>query len=226
MDAAAPADGIIDYYEFLQISHNAEPATIHRVYRFLAGRFHPDNPDTGNAEKFVLLKRAFDLLSDPERRAEYDASRKEQQQEPVPMSASIDFMDGIEGELNRRLALLAVLYIKRRTSPEAPEVSLAEVEMRMGFPRDYLDFTTWYLKNKKFITKADNSDFTLTALGVDFVESNYTSIPVLNKLLHGDSRVAKPQGNGAISLGNSTAPMLPAASAQAATGLLEIIEIS
>ena len=32
---------IPDYYEFLQISPNAEQATIHRVYRFLAGRFHP-----------------------------------------------------------------------------------------------------------------------------------------------------------------------------------------
>jgi len=31
---------IPDYYEFLQISPNAEPATIHRVYRFLASRFH------------------------------------------------------------------------------------------------------------------------------------------------------------------------------------------
>ena len=44
---------IPDYYEFLQISPNAEPATIHRVYRFLAGRLHPDIPGTGDAEKFL-----------------------------------------------------------------------------------------------------------------------------------------------------------------------------
>jgi len=47
---------ILDYYEFLQISPNAEPGTIHRVYRFLAGRF-TDNPETGDAEKFFLLKQ-------------------------------------------------------------------------------------------------------------------------------------------------------------------------
>lgn len=41
-----------DYYEFLQISPSAEADTIHRVYRFLAARFHPDNQDNGDAEKF------------------------------------------------------------------------------------------------------------------------------------------------------------------------------
>ena len=30
-----------DYYELLQISQNAEPETIHRVYRLLAQRYHP-----------------------------------------------------------------------------------------------------------------------------------------------------------------------------------------
>lgn len=174
---------ILDYYEFLQISPNAEPATIHRVYRFLAGRLHPDIPKTGDAEQFVMLKQAYEVLSDPVRRAEYDATYKKQGPQPVPLSTSIDFMDSIDGELNRRLAVLALLYIQRRTNPYSPEVSLAEVEMRMGFPRDYLSFTMWYLWNKKYITQADNSDFTLTALGVDFVESNRANVPVLNRLL-------------------------------------------
>jgi curved DNA-binding protein CbpA len=174
---------IPDYYEFLQISPNAEPDTIHRVYRFLAGRFHPDNPETGDAEKFFLLKQAYDVLSHPERRAEYDATSKKDVPQTVPLSTTIDFMDNMEGELNRRLAVLALLYIQRRTNPYSPEVSLLEVERRMGFPRDYLEFTSWYLRNKGYITRADNSDFTLTAEGVDFVESERVNIPILNKLL-------------------------------------------
>src|SRR5580693_488596 len=174
---------IPDYYEFLQISPNAEPDTIHRVYRFLAVRLHPDNPETGDAEKFFLLKQAYDVLSNPTRRAEYDAAYKKEGQQPVPLSTSIDFMDSLEGELNRRLGVLAVLYIQRRTNPYSPEVSLLEIEMRMGFPRDYLEFTAWYLRNKGYITRADNSDFTLTAEGVDFVEAERVNIPILNKLL-------------------------------------------
>jgi curved DNA-binding protein CbpA len=172
-----------DYYEFLQISPNAEPQTITRVYRFLASRLHPDNPETGDAEKFRLLREAYETLSDPDRRAKYDASYKNEVPPPAPLSTSIDFMDSVDGELNRRLGLLALLYMRRRTNPYNPEVSLQEVERRMGFPREYLQFTTWYLWNKKYITQADNSDFTLTAAGVDFIESNRGNVPILNKLL-------------------------------------------
>jgi len=172
-----------NHYEFLQISPNAEPDTIHRVFRFLAVRLHPDNPETGDADKFFLLKQAYDVLSDPVRRTEYDAAREKEAPGQIPLSNSIDFMDNMEGELNRRLALLALLYLHRRTSPDRPEVSLFEVERRMGFPRDYLDFTIWYLQKKGYISRADNSEFVLTVDGVDFVESQRSSIPVLNRLL-------------------------------------------
>lgn len=174
---------MVDYYEFLQISPHADADTIHRVYRFLAARLHPDNPDSGDAEAFRTLKQAYDVLSNPVRRAEYNATRVRELSQFTPFSSTVDFMDTIDGELNRRLAVLAVLYFRRRENPRVPEVSLAEIEKRMGFPRDYLDFTTWYLVKKGFITRADNSDFTLTADGVDFVETQRTSIPVLNRLL-------------------------------------------
>jgi hypothetical protein len=173
----------LDYYEFLQISPHADYETIHRVYRYLASRFHPDNPETGDPEKFFLLKTAYDILSDPSRRAEYDREYDHEAPQRPPLSESVDFMDQVQGELNRRLAILAVLYYKRRANPYLPEVSLAEIERRMGFPRDYLDFTTWYLTKKGYVTKADNSDFALTAEGVDFIETQRVNIPVLDKLL-------------------------------------------
>jgi curved DNA-binding protein CbpA len=184
-----------DYYEFLQISPSAEPDTIHRVYRFLVARFHPDNHDTGDAEKFFLLTQAYEVLSNPERRAAYDAKRQASQL--VPLSTSIDFMDSIKGELNRRLAMLAVLYFQRRTNPYAPEVSLRDIERRLGFPRDYLEFTAWYLCTKEYITRADNSDFTITAAGVDFVETQRVNIPVLDKLLTATSEASHATTGGA-----------------------------
>ncbi len=170
-----------DYYEFLQISPTAEPETIHRVFRFLAARLHPDNQETGDSAKFFLLKQAYEVLSNPERRAAYDATRQNAQ--PVPLSTVVDFMDNMEGELNRRLAFLAVLYFQRRSNPYLPEVSFRDIEKRLGFPRDYLEFTAWYLRTKGYITRADNSAFTITAEGVDFVENQRVNIPILDRLL-------------------------------------------
>lgn len=183
-----------DYYELLEISPQASQDTIHRVYRFMAARYHPDIQGTGNLEKFTQLTSAYKVLSDPTRRAEYDAQRATRQ--PAirnPMSTTVDFMDQADGDLNRRLAVLAILYYRRRMYPNSPEVSLPEIEDRMGFPRDYLDFTTWYLAKKRYITRADNSDFTLTVEGVDFIESQRATIPLLDKLLtngsHTDNEV-------------------------------------
>jgi curved DNA-binding protein CbpA len=172
-----------NYYELLQISPNADHETIHRVFLFLAARLHPDNPDTGNADKFILLKQAYDILSNPVSRAKYNANFEKSEPEDIPLSTSFNFLDAVEGELNRRLAVMALLYMNRRTNPYTPEVSLTEVERRMGFPRDYLDFTTWYLQRKGYLARGDNSEFTITADGVDFVEAKRAEIPVLERLL-------------------------------------------
>ncbi len=184
-----PETEIPDYYEFLEISPQATQETIHRVYRYLAARYHPDSAGTGNLEMFAQLTSAYKVLSDPIRRAEYNSQRAMlKATNRNPMSTSVDFMDQVEGDLNRRLAVLAILYYRRRMYPSTPEVSLAEIERRMGFPRDYLDFTTWYLTKKRYITRADNADFTLTVEGVDFIETQRATVPVLDKLLTSGSQ--------------------------------------
>jgi curved DNA-binding protein len=188
---------MVDYYEFLQISPNADADTIHRVYRFLAARLHPDNPESGDAEMFHLLKVAYDVLSDPAERADYDAKRKAEPDGQNPYSEQVDFMDSLDGELNRRLAVLAVLYYRRRTSPHLPEVGLGEIESRMGFPRDYLDFTIWYLNKKGYVTKGDSAQLALTADGVDFIETQRGNLPVLNKLLTSGAGQPTVEGNKA-----------------------------
>ncbi len=181
--AASARAELQNYYEFLQISPGAQTGTIHRVFRYLAGLYHPDNPETGDPERFLLLNHAYKVLSDADQRAAYDAELNCTRNAPNPAFAGIDFMDGVEGELNRRVAVLAVLYRKCRSNINDARVMLSELETQMGFPREYLDFTTWYLRSKKYITKEDNSDFALTASGVDFIEENFAKIPLLRKLL-------------------------------------------
>ena len=53
----------------------------------------------------------------------------------------------------------------------------------MGFPREYLNFTMWYLRSKQYVAAADNSDYTLSAAGADYVEENAPDSEILTKLL-------------------------------------------
>jgi len=42
-----------------------------------------------------------------------------------------------------------------------------------GRPREHLEFTIWYLGQKKFVTRDDNSRLVITAEGVEYLEANY-----------------------------------------------------
>jgi hypothetical protein len=173
-----------EYYEVLQISPNADPETIHRVYRIMAARFHPDNPTTGSLERFLLLREAYQTLSDPVLRAEYDASRPRWQTETLPIFWQKSFVDGIEGETNRRLGVLSLLYQRRRINESKPGISVMELERRMAFPREYLNFTLWYLRSKGYVAiMEDDSDYAVTSAGVDFVESCSAKNKVIRELL-------------------------------------------
>ncbi|HWP66914.1 MAG TPA: molecular chaperone DnaJ [Candidatus Limnocylindria bacterium] len=64
-----------DYYEVLGVSRDAGPEDLKRAYRRLAVKYHPDkNPDDRKAaeDRFKELNEAYQVLSDPERRAQYD----------------------------------------------------------------------------------------------------------------------------------------------------------
>jgi len=172
-----------NYYDILQIGEQAEAETIYRVYRIMAARFHPDNPKTADIEKFLQLKAAYEVLSDPVSRAEYDARRQEKAAEPMPVFELKDFVSGVEAEPNRRLGVLALLYNQRRQDPDHPAVSLLYLEHRMAFPREYLNFTMWFLRAKKYVTAADNADYTISAEGAEFVETNIGKSEALANLL-------------------------------------------
>ncbi len=186
-------DEAVDHYEFLQINPKAQAETIQRVYRFLAARYHPDNPETGDPERFLQLNSAYEVLSDPERRARYDEALRTKQPEPSEAFESVDFLDGVEGELNRRLAVLSLLYRRCRSNIGSPQISLLDIEKHMGFPRDYLDFTIWYLRSKKFVKQEDNAELSLTCVGVDFVEENSDKLPLLAKLLSSGYSQPRPE---------------------------------
>jgi molecular chaperone DnaJ len=64
----------IDYYELLEVSRDANEATLKSSYRKLAMKYHPDrNPGCNESEaKFKQISQAYDCLKDPQKRAAYD----------------------------------------------------------------------------------------------------------------------------------------------------------
>lgn len=163
-----------DYYELLQISPNAEPETIHRVYRMLAMRFHPDNTATGNEKRFRQLLEAYQVLSDPERRAQYDVFCQQQRTASWPVAPTdAEAENDFAREEFVRMAVLEVLYTKRRLEPTKPGFYIVELEKITGRPREHLEFTVWFLLQKKFLQRADNSSLVITADGVEFFEEHH-----------------------------------------------------
>jgi curved DNA-binding protein CbpA len=67
----------VDLYAILQISAAATPEVVQAAYRALARSYHPDvNPSPEAIRQMRQLNAAYSVLSDPARRAQYDARRK------------------------------------------------------------------------------------------------------------------------------------------------------
>ena len=168
------ADEIVDYYEMLQVSPSAELETIHRVYRMLAQRYHPDNQESGNPTRFREISEAYRVLSNPEERARYDVQHQQHRQDRWRLvSAGGDAENDFDLEEMVRLTVLEVLYTKRRMEPREPAIFSLDLEQMTGRPREHLEFTIWYLGQKKFVTRDDNSRLVITAEGVEYLEANY-----------------------------------------------------
>ena len=167
------ASGNIDYYEVLQVSDSAEPETITRVYRILAQRYHPDNRETGNEARFREMTEAYEVLSNPERRASFDATYQKHRNDRWRLvSAGAESENDFELEQVVRVTVLEALYTKRRLEPQNPGIYWRDLERMIGRPREHLEFTIWFLTQKKLIS-TDDARLYLTADGAEYLEESY-----------------------------------------------------
>lgn len=169
-DGRAEPESDVDLYEVLEVSPKASPETIHRVYRLLAQQVHPDNRQSGDEELFQRLVRAYRVLSDPERRAAYDIERGGMLRSRWRPFVGSDSTHGLEAERSRRHGVLKGLLAKRMCEPHSPAMTMFEIEDLLGVPRDHLEFTLWYLKERGFVVRSDNNRYQITVSGVDQAE--------------------------------------------------------
>ena len=163
------ADAFQDHYELLELSPNANLETIERVFRYLATKWHPDAG--GEKNKFTQLVKAFETLRDPAARQAYDVEYQKHQHNVAKLVENA-------GEVRRdtvdRNELLTVFYAKRRQDAKNPGLGIATVERLMNCPEKLLEFHLWYFREKNWIKREENGGFSITAAGVDRIESTQT----------------------------------------------------
>uniref|UniRef100_UPI000ADBA600 J domain-containing protein n=1 Tax=Janibacter corallicola TaxID=415212 RepID=UPI000ADBA600 len=67
-----------DWYEVLGVATTADATIIKAAYRARAKNLHPDSAHATDQQEFARINRAYEILSDPARRAAYDAERERQ----------------------------------------------------------------------------------------------------------------------------------------------------
>lgn len=133
----------MDFYVVLGLAREASLADVKRAYRRLARRYHPDiNPgDDAAAAVFRRVAQAYEILSDPQRREQYDSSAHTGGAQGLGASdASIafegfDFSAVAEGrEAGTFSELFAEVFQPPQTGPDAPRAGAElHVELPISF---------------------------------------------------------------------------------------------
>ena len=176
------ASKFIDHYELLEISPNANSGTIERMFRYFAQRYHPDNQDTGDRDRFDLITEAYATLRDSVKRAQYDIQRRDHSNLSRELAKEASDSKGIDGDVYIQTKLLSILYARRRQNIREPGVGNQELEVLLGCPAEHLEFHIWYLKEKAWIAKTETGTLAITVEGVDHVSSEHRH-KTSNKLL-------------------------------------------
>jgi curved DNA-binding protein len=169
MSAVPEVKPFEDYYELLQLSPNADDETISRVYRILVRRYHPDNQETGDPEKFTQIVKAYKTLSDQEARAAYDVGYEENRASVLKIFDETSNPDSYDGDRRIFEGILSLLYISRRRDPSRGGMGVLEMERLLGCPAKHLEFHLWYLREKGFVERLESGLLAITANGIDRV---------------------------------------------------------
>ncbi len=160
----------VDHYEELQVSPRADVDTINRVFRHLAKRYHPDNADSGDPERFGRIMEAYELLIDPTARAAYDLEYERHRTGQWRLVSEAADDGTLMDDQEVRTKLLSLLYIKRKREPRNPGMGDYNLATLLDVPVEQLEFHIWYLRSKGWINREESGELAITVTGVDQVE--------------------------------------------------------
>ena len=73
----------VTHYQLLEVSESASPEMIHAAWKLLMKKYHPDKA-SGHAETATAINFSYSILSDPQKRAQYDAELRAART-PIPV---------------------------------------------------------------------------------------------------------------------------------------------
>ncbi len=160
----------VDYYELFQLSPNADTETIERIFRHLAKKYHPDNTDSADTERFRKIVEAHKTLVDSETRAGYDAIYQDYWNRKWRLASEAGDGSVYSNDHIARKRLLSLLYVQRRRNTNNPGMGNHEMARLLNSPYELMEFHLWYLRAKGWVERLETGQLAITADGVDQVE--------------------------------------------------------
>ncbi len=213
----------LDYYQLLQVNRQAHGTIIRYAYRFLAAMYHPDNAETGDADKFRTITEAFRTLSDEGKRAAYDLSLPPEGAggsggsgaggSSAPKSGPSGLGKGLPkipksgvswNEIELRLAILQILLDARKQRPKTGGANPKIIMDCLGTDdMKGVEFAVWYLREKGYVEMGERL-FMITANGVDYIVDQLSKTQILDGVSETEKKVSRVKPI------NPSGPNLPA----------------
>jgi hypothetical protein len=199
----------LSLYQLLQVDRDSHVTIIRYAYRFLAAMYHPDNGETGDAEKFRIITDAWKTLSDESRRQAYDMSLNMKDQakgqtqhkaQPVinefgKQSLPVLPKTGLSyNEVELRLAILQIMLTARKKKPRDGGCSMGMIMEILGVTLTESEFALWYLRERHFIETGERV-FMITGAGLDYLVDNLGKVQALDGGNSAEKKTDKAMSN-------------------------------
>jgi hypothetical protein len=156
--------------DLLRAGLGGDTGVFERLYRPLAFRYHPDNPETGDSEVFLQIREIHRIFSGAKN------GSGGQRRYPLRSDHTLAGDGGSAEELpgkERRIDVLRLLYAQKVADCYSRGVAQEELQAATGLTGNQLQFILWYLREKGAITVGDSQVYSISAAGVDLYDEAY-----------------------------------------------------
>ena len=200
-----------DHYKVLGIAPDADSGTVQDAYSKLAALYHVSNKETADKAKFDAVTMAYEVLSNPRDRKDFDEIRTGPAKESAPRFQPDEFFKMLKVEMLRRKTLLCLLYDRRRQNPLRPSLSVRDIESLVISSPEEILFSVWYLKQKGYAVSDDKSNTQIAMPGMDYLDLNPPDRDEILTMLKRHDEPAPPAAKPAPEQADSIPPQAPSA---------------